>query len=124
MCSKTRWTGPRQSCRPLVFNNAGVGAGGLVWASVLCPFFVATDISQSQRNRPGELPASKPTKGQLVGQAMSVKAVSSGKVKVADVAQKVFDAVAANQFYINSHPKAIGSVQIRRHKRNRINQHN
>ena len=95
-----------------------------VSASVLCPFFVANGISQSQRNRPGELLASKPTKGQLVGQAMSVKAVSSGKVKVADVAQKVFDAVAANQFYIYSHPKVIGSVQIRRHKRNRINQHN
>jgi NAD(P)-dependent dehydrogenase (short-subunit alcohol dehydrogenase family) len=84
-----------------------------VSASVLCPFFVATGISQSQRNRPGELPASKPTKSQLVGQAMSVKAVSSGKVKAADVAQKVFDAVAANQFYIYSHPQAIGSVQTR-----------
>jgi hypothetical protein len=42
---------------------------------------------------------------------MSVKAVSSGKVKAADVAQKVFDAVAANQFYIYSHPQAIGSLQ-------------
>ena len=31
----------------------------------------------------------------------------------AEVAQKVFDAVATNQFYIYSHPKAIGSVQTR-----------
>ncbi|MEO8021265.1 SDR family oxidoreductase [Polaromonas sp.] len=82
-------------------------------ASVLCPFFVPTGISQSQRNRPDELPAAKPTKSQLVGQAMSDKAVGSGKVTAADVAQKVFDAVAANQFYIYSHPKAIGSVQTR-----------
>jgi len=82
-------------------------------ASVLCPFFVPTGISQSQRNRPDELPAAKPTKSQLIGQAMSDKAVGSGKVTAADVAQKVFDAIAANQFYIYSHPKAIGSVQTR-----------
>jgi len=44
---------------------------------------------------------------------MSDKAVGSGKVSAADVAQKVFDAIAANQFYIYSHPKAIGSVQTR-----------
>ncbi|MDO9114787.1 MAG: SDR family oxidoreductase [Polaromonas sp.] len=82
-------------------------------ASVLCPFFVPTGISQSQRNRPDELPAARPTKSQLIGQAMSDKAVGSGKVTAADVAQKVFDAIAANQFYIYSHPKAIGSVQTR-----------
>jgi NAD(P)-dependent dehydrogenase (short-subunit alcohol dehydrogenase family) len=84
-----------------------------IGASVLCPFFVATGISQSHRNRPGELAAAKPTKSQMIGQAMSDKAVSSGKVTAAEVAQKVFDAIAANQFYIYSHPKAIGSVQTR-----------
>jgi NAD(P)-dependent dehydrogenase (short-subunit alcohol dehydrogenase family) len=64
-------------------------------ASVLCPFFVPTGISQSHRNRPGDLPADKPTKSQLIGQAMSDKAVGSGKVTAAEVAQKVFDAAAA-----------------------------
>ncbi len=82
-------------------------------ASVLCPFFVATGISQSHRNRPSDLRASKPTQSQLIGQAMSEKAVSSGKVSAADVAQLVFDGVASNQFYIYSHPKAIKSVQTR-----------
>ena len=82
-------------------------------ASVLCPFFVATGISQSHRNRPSELRGDRPTQSQLIGQAMSTKAVSSGKVSAADVAQLVFDAVAANQFYIYSHPKAIKSVQTR-----------
>jgi NAD(P)-dependent dehydrogenase (short-subunit alcohol dehydrogenase family) len=82
-------------------------------ASVLCPFFVPTGISQSHRNRPGELAADKPTKSQLIGQAMSDKAVGSGKITAAEVAQKVFDSIAANQFYIYSHPKAIGSVQTR-----------
>ncbi len=84
-------------------------------ASVLCPFFVPTGISQSHRNRPEDLSAAdtRPTQSQLIGQAMSDKAVGSGKVTAAEVAQKVFDAIAANQFYIYSHPKAIGSVQTR-----------
>ena len=82
-------------------------------ASVLCPFFVPTGISQSHRNRPSDSVPVQPTKSQLIGQAMSDKAVGSGKVSAADVAQKVFDAIAANQFYIYSHPKAIGSVQVR-----------
>ena len=84
-------------------------------ASVLCPFFVPTGIAESQRNRPAELreEGAKPTKSQLIGRAMSNKAVGSGKVSAADVAQKVFDAVTANSFYIYSHPKAIRSVQTR-----------
>jgi len=83
-------------------------------ASVLCPFFVPTGISQSQRNRPdADAAPAKPTRSQLIGQAMTDKAVGSGKVTAAEVAQKVFDAIAANQFYIYSHPKAIGSVQTR-----------
>jgi len=84
-----------------------------VGASVLCPYFVPTGIHQSERNRPGELAMAKPTRSQLIGQAMSDKAVSSGKVTAAEVAQKVFDAMAADQFYIYSHPKAIASVQTR-----------
>ncbi|MFN7446175.1 MAG: SDR family oxidoreductase [Curvibacter sp.] len=84
-----------------------------VGASVLCPFFGPTGISQSQRNRPGELASGRPTRSQLIGQAMSDKAVSSGKVTAAEVAQAVFQAVADGQFYIYSHPKAIASVQTR-----------
>lgn len=84
-------------------------------ASVLCPFFVSTGISQSHRNKPADVTnsADKPTKSQLIGQAMSDKAVGSGKVSAADVAQKVFDAIADDQFYIYSHPKALASVQTR-----------
>ena len=84
-----------------------------VSASVLCPYFVPTGISQSHRNRPSDLPPEKPTASQLIGQAQSDKAVSSGKVSAADVAQKVFDAMASGQFYIYSHPQALGNVQSR-----------
>ena len=84
-----------------------------VGASVLCPFFVPTGITRSHRNRPAGMAAAKPTRSQLIGQAMGDKAVGSGKVTAAEVAQKVFDAISANQFYIYSHPKAIASVQTR-----------
>ena len=86
-----------------------------VSASVLCPFFVPTGISHSERNRPQELRDvdARPTRSQLINRAMSDKAVGSGKVTASDVAQKVFDAVAARQFYIYSHPKALRSVQTR-----------
>jgi NAD(P)-dependent dehydrogenase (short-subunit alcohol dehydrogenase family) len=85
-----------------------------IGASVLCPFFVPTAITSSARNRPGELANdAQPTRSQLIGQALSEKAVSSGRVTAAQVAQFVFDAVAENRFYIYSHPKSLGSVQTR-----------
>lgn len=84
-----------------------------IGASVLCPFFVATGIAQSHRNRPEAVKGDAPTKSQLINQAMTGKAVDSGKVSARDVALKVFDAIEANQFYIYSHPQAIASVQTR-----------
>jgi NAD(P)-dependent dehydrogenase (short-subunit alcohol dehydrogenase family) len=84
-----------------------------IGASLLCPYFVPTGISQSARNRPDALAAGQPTKSQLIGRAMSDKAVSSGKVSAADVARKVFDAISANQFYVFSHPRALGNVKSR-----------
>lgn len=84
-----------------------------IGASVLCPYFVPTGISQSQRNRPADMADERATPSQRIGQAQSDKAVGSGKVSAAEVAQKVFDAVAANQFYIYSHPQALGNVQSR-----------
>jgi NAD(P)-dependent dehydrogenase (short-subunit alcohol dehydrogenase family) len=84
-----------------------------VGASVLCPFFVATGISKSHRNRPSAMASDKPTASQKIQQAMTGKAVDSGKVSAADVAAMVFEAVKENRFYIYSHPKAIRSVQTR-----------
>lgn len=85
-----------------------------VSCSVLCPYFVPTGIHESHRNRPEEMrEVKKPTQSQMIAQFMSAKAVTSGKVTAAEVAQKVFDAVAADQFYIYSHPKALVMVQTR-----------
>lgn len=84
-----------------------------VSASVLCPYFVPTGISQSHRNKPAELADEQATQSQLIGQAMSDKAVSSGKITAAQVADMVFSAMRADQFYIYSHPKALGNARQR-----------
>ena len=86
-----------------------------VTASVLCPYFVPTGIHQSHRNRPAEMltAGAKPTRSQRIAQAMTGKAVESGKVSAADVAALVFDALRAKRFYIYSHPKALAAVQTR-----------
>ncbi|MEN3363227.1 MAG: hypothetical protein V7606_501 [Burkholderiales bacterium] len=83
-------------------------------ASVLCPYFVPTGISHSERNRPDELrPGGEQTPSQRAAQAVSEKAVSSGKVTAAQVAARTFDAIRDGRFYIYSHPHALGNVQTR-----------
>ncbi|QDZ27644.1 SDR family oxidoreductase [Noviherbaspirillum sp. UKPF54] len=85
-----------------------------VGASVLCPYFVPTGISQSHRNRPDDVKTEGgPTASQIAAQAVSEKAVSSGKVTAAEVAERTFDAIRNEQFYIYSHPHALGNVQTR-----------
>ena len=86
---------------------------GQIGASLLCPYFVPTGITTSDRNRPGALRAGEETKSQLIGRAMIAKAVGSGKVSAADVAAKVFEAIETDRFYVFSHPKALGNVQSR-----------
>jgi short-subunit dehydrogenase len=86
-------------------------------ASVLCPYFVPTGIAKSHRNRPREadMHASRPSQSQSqrIAQAMLSRAVDGGKVTAAAVAQRVFDAVSARQFYIYSHPQALAAVETR-----------
>ena len=85
-----------------------------VHASVLCPYFVPTGIHQSHRHRPDALrDAAPPTPSQLVAQAMSSKAVTSGKITSAEVAGLVLDAVREQRFYIYSHPAAVEGVRVR-----------
>jgi NAD(P)-dependent dehydrogenase (short-subunit alcohol dehydrogenase family) len=86
-----------------------------VHAHVLCPYFVPTGIHRSERNRPEAFADAQggPTKSQLIAKAMSDKAVTSGKVSAAEVAQFVFDAMDAQRFYIYSHPRSLANVQTR-----------
>jgi len=85
-----------------------------VTAAVLCPYFVATGIANSHRNRPADMKNDTgPTLSQLVAQAQSTKAVSSGKITPAMIAERVFHAIDNDKFYIFSHPNALGNVATR-----------
>lgn len=87
--------------------------GAPIGASVLCPYFVPTGISQSHRNRPEDVRMTAgPTASQIAAQFMTDKAVSSGKVSAEEVAELTFKAIADGQFYIYSHPEALAGVRV------------
>lgn len=78
--------------------------GANIHASVLCPGFVNTNISDAERNRPEGLEASEDISQtrQLMAAVMD-DLLSKGK-DPAEIADIVFDAMAANNFYILPHP--------------------
>ncbi len=83
-----------------------------IGTSVLCPYFVPTGIADAERNRPAGM-ASPQTVGKMVSKALVEKAVSSGKVSAPEVAAMTFKAIEDKQFYIYSHPHALGGVEER-----------
>lgn len=88
--------------------------GSAVGVSVLCPAYVPTGISDSERNRPKELQDSqkKSPRQEILAQHLR-KAVSSGKLSADDVARAVVAAVKEERFYILTHPRIKGAIQAR-----------
>jgi len=82
--------------------------------SVLCPFFVSTGIHLSERNRPDEMHnVTALTVSQRAAQSFSEKAVISGKISAAQIAELTFDAVRDEQFYIFSEPESLINARKR-----------
>ena len=83
--------------------------------SVLCPAWVKTRIHLSDRNRPAggdtALPSTLDPVATKVGLAV-MNAVENG-IPVEQVANDVFDAIAAEQFYILTHPGHKAAIQVR-----------
>ena len=84
-----------------------------VGVSVLCPAYVPTRITESERNRPAEFPASQKSEDTLAREAMLRKAVSSGKISADQVAQAVVAAVKEERFYILTHPRIKSAIRAR-----------
>lgn len=85
-----------------------------VAVSVLCPGFTQTGISQSHLSRPANMQnADRPTESMVIAQQQVAKAVSSGKLTAADVADITFDAIRDRQFYILTHPNFMKLVKSR-----------
>ena len=84
-----------------------------VGVSVLCPAYVPTGISDSERNRPVEFGVSIKSKETLAKEAILKKAVSSGRLSADDVATAVVAAVKEDRFYILTHPRIKGAIRSR-----------
>ena len=86
-----------------------------VGVSVLCPSFVKTKIYAFERNRPGAGDSKLTAEQQAIEEATAEffsTALSPDKV-----ADKVFDAIANEQFYILTHPEG-SVVQVEKRMRN------
>ena len=92
-----------------------------VSASVLCPFFVPTNIS-SVPPLPPHVAASYTsldgsvrgkTASQSIAEASMIRATANGTVSAEQVAEIVFDAIDKDQFYIFSHPTLMGTFTDR-----------
>ncbi|MFM0733697.1 SDR family oxidoreductase [Paraburkholderia sediminicola] len=87
---------------------------GAVGCSLLCPAFVPTGIADAERARPAELRnESGPTRSQIAAGKQLHRAVQSGKLTAADVADITFEAIAARRFYIVTHPGIMATVKLR-----------
>jgi NAD(P)-dependent dehydrogenase (short-subunit alcohol dehydrogenase family) len=84
-----------------------------VGVSVLCPAYVPTRITESERNRPSDLPVSEKSAATLARESMLKRAVGSGKVSADQVAQAVVAAVKEERFYILTHPRIKGAIRAR-----------
>ncbi|WP_144143442.1 SDR family oxidoreductase [Paraburkholderia sp. BCC1884] len=90
------------------------GEGAPVSCSLLCPAFVPTGIANAERARPTALRNdSGPTRSQIAAGKQLHRAVQSGKLSAADVADITFEAIAARRFYIITHPGIMATVEMR-----------
>ena len=72
-----------------------------IGASALCPGFVATNIVDSQRNRPEHLSSEK--KANFLLKQLASAVLKRGK-KPAEIAARVIEGIQAGSFYILPHP--------------------
>jgi NAD(P)-dependent dehydrogenase (short-subunit alcohol dehydrogenase family) len=89
-------------------------AGGPVGCSLLCPAFVPTGIAEAERGRPARWRnEARPSASQLLAGRELRKAVRSGRLGAADIAEATFDAVRAGRFYVVTHPAIMTGVRMR-----------
>jgi NAD(P)-dependent dehydrogenase (short-subunit alcohol dehydrogenase family) len=88
--------------------------GAKIRTSVLCPAFVPTGISESERNRPDALRDAKTkSHADLQREEQLRHAVKSGRISAEQVADLVFHAIGAGRFYILPHQKIKAAIETR-----------
>lgn len=89
-------------------------AGSNIGVTLLSPAFVPTGIGESERNRPAHwLSQASPSASQRAAQAHIAKAIASGRITAADVAQMTFDAIRTERFYVFTHPRILPTLTDR-----------
>lgn len=85
-----------------------------VKVSVLCPSWVQTRIFEAERSRPAELanPPAAPTPQDLFFYKLIMDALASG-IPPAEVADRVFEAIREERFYIITHDDSYKRVEER-----------
>jgi short-subunit dehydrogenase len=81
-----------------------------VSASVLCPAFVKTKIAESGRNRPGGSGEKSGGSGEFAAMVRSF--VENGMAPEA-IADRVFEAIRADQFWILTHSEFDAAIRAR-----------
>lgn len=89
-------------------------SGASIGASVLCPGFVATRISDSERNRPDALRANNVGDGsqQAEMRELARQQIAAG-VNPASVAEMVLEGIRHDRFYILTHPQFSKLIRLR-----------
>jgi NAD(P)-dependent dehydrogenase (short-subunit alcohol dehydrogenase family) len=90
--------------------------GSHVGVSVLCPSWVRTNISTSDRNRPERFAYTLETEQiaqQAIYKAKRREQLATIAREADDVADQVCDAVRQNRFYILTHPESLPEVAAR-----------
>ncbi len=88
--------------------------GAKVRTSVLCPAYVPTAISDSERNRPALLREDKKKSTEdLKREAQMRHAVQSGRISAEQIAGIVLEAIRSEKFYILPHQKIKPAIETR-----------
>lgn len=88
--------------------------GAKVKASLLCPAYVPTGISDSERNRPASLRDERKKSAEDLKREEQLRhAVQSGRISAEQIANLVFDAIRADKFYILPHQKIKPAIETR-----------
>jgi NAD(P)-dependent dehydrogenase (short-subunit alcohol dehydrogenase family) len=88
--------------------------GAKVKCSVVCPAYFPSGIAESERARPAALQEARTkTAEDRAREAGMRKAVQSGRLSAADIADRVFEAVREERFYVLTHPRILPAVEAR-----------
>ncbi len=91
-----------------------VASGAKMKASVLCPAYVPTAISDSERNRPASLRDDKKKSPEDLKREEQLRhAVQSGRISAEQVADLVYEAIKAEKFYILPHQRIKPAIETR-----------